>query len=213
MTTFVVFGCAVIGMVANRVRGGALTNLSWDMNWINEGKESPTKTIGKHLNDLVFGGLFAYLCTYSFNTKFLAAFSVLTISMWVGRSFGWGTYINGIIERKVLLEEEIKWIDKLVLNKTNYPLLRNTAALSLRGLIWTTCLTAGFAIINLFNPISFKIFALPFVGLLMGSVYFLTMEICGRHNKKVRGQGWSLGELFWGFILWGACALLLTVSI
>jgi len=213
MNFFIVFSCAIIGSVINRVRGGGLTNLSWDMNWTNDKKESPTKSIGKHLNDLVFAGIFSYLITFAFNKEYIWSFIILFFAMWIGRSFGWGTYINGIIERKVLPEEEIKWIDKLLLSNTNYPLLRNTAALSLRGLIWTSCLTAGFAIINLFNPIPFSIFVLPLVGLLMGTTYFLTMEICERHDKKYRGNGWSLGEWFWGFILWGACAYLLTVSI
>jgi hypothetical protein len=53
---------------------------------------------------------------------------------------------------------------------------------------------------------SFLIFP---VGLLMGSAYLLAMEICQRIPGMVRGNGWQIGEYFWGFILWGSLAYLI----
>lgn len=58
-------------------------------------------------------------------------------------------------------------------------------------------------------PISGTSFLIFPVGLLMGSAYLLAMEICQRIPGMVRGNGWQVGEYFWGFILWGSLAYLI----
>mgnify|MGYP003638288264 FL=1 len=196
---------AIVGALMNRVRGGYLTTPSWKMNWTNEGVESPTKSIGKIGNDVIFSLFFTLPLFSGINLDSILSFTILFFAMWTGRSFGWGTYIGGMIEKKVAGEEEIIWIDKLVLNKTDHPVFRNTAALSLRGLMWSVSLVIGFIAIAPFSYIPLTVlFILP-VGLFMGPVYLLAMKIS--ENGKGRGFGWSLGEIFWGFVLWGTCAI------
>lgn len=196
---------AIVGAVMNRVRGGGLTTLAWEQNWTNEGKEHPTKSIGKIGNDVIFSLMFVLPLFSGVTVNSCLGFAILFFAMWTGRSFGWGTYIGGMIEKKVTGEEEIIWIDKLVLNKTDHPVLRNMAALSLRGLMWSVSLVVGFTILKSFVYIPFTyLFILP-IGLLMGPVYLLAMKIS--EQGKGRGFGWSLGEIFWGFVLWGTCGI------
>lgn len=206
MTIYLIFSIAITGLIMNRIRGGGLTVLSWDMNWTNRGKEKPTKSIGKILNDVVFGFLFSLLLIDGFNSDFFFSFVILFFAMWIGRSFGWGTYIGGMIEKRVSYEEEIVWIDKLILNKSNYPVARNAIALSLRGLMWTVSLVAGFFLVDVFAQVPKQIVYLSPVGLLMGLCYYLTIKFADRHEFLIRGKGWSLGEFLWGFVLWGFCA-------
>ena len=197
---------ACIGAIMNRVRGGGLTNLAWKQNWANEGDETFWKKFSKHSNDVTFGLIFTYLIDW-FNPPI---FLILTLSMWLGRSFGWGRYIGGLIEKKVIDDEEIKWIDDLVLSKEDCAILRNIAALSLRGLIWSLLIGVGFLIISGLNisniPLSF-LWIIP-VGLLMGFTYYITVTLSGKFLDN-RGKGWGLGEVLFGFILWGSIAFIL----
>lgn len=196
---------ASVGLVINRVRGGTATDYLRKANWISEKDSFP---FVKVLNDFAFATSFMLGLGFGFDLKTLLAFTALFLAMWAGRSLGWGSYIGGMIERKVSGEKEVAAIDALVLTKKDHPVLRNTIALSLRGMIWTVCLFVGFLICDL---IGFQISDLSFLivplGLLMGPTYFLAMEICQRIPTLVRGNGWQLGELIWGFTLWGGCGI------
>lgn len=209
MTIYLILSIAITGMIMNRVRGGGLTVLSWNMNWTRRGVEKPTKSIGKIGNDLVFAWIFSLLLIDGFDRYFYLSFAILFFAMWIGRSFGWGTYIGGMIEKKVTYEEEIVWIDKLILNKSNYPVARNAIALSFRGLMWTVSLVAGFLLIDTFAEVPKQILYLTPVGFLMGLCYYLTIKFADRHEFIIRGKGWSLGEYLWGFVLWGCCGYLI----
>lgn len=203
------FFIAVCGLLMNRIRGGGLTVFSWDMNWTREGDSSFTKSAGKIGNDLVFALLFSAFLFSEIGVPFLLSVAILFLAMWGGRSVGWGTYIGGMIDKKVSGDKEVEIIDKLVLGKTDHPVLRNTAALSLRGLFWSFCLVIGFALVSFiaYIPLTFLLI-LP-IGLLMGPIYLLAMTICERHQDAIRGFGWSIGEYLWGFVLWGSCATLI----
>lgn len=125
--------------------------------------------------------------------------------MMCGRSFGWGGYIAGMIDKKIdHNRRDVKFIDYLFLKGDNNPVLRCWAALSVRGLMWSFCLCSGFYAIKLlgFELSDRIIFILP-SGLLMGSAYFLAITICDK--LTFRGNGWQYGELLWGAILWGSC--------
>lgn len=171
------------GAFLNRCRGGLLTILF-------NPDESNTfwKKVGKFGNAVGFG-VIAAICVNSYY-----ALPVGIVAMLIGASFGWGKYITGIIEKGFdVQEEEIKWIDKLVMQKDDYPVLRSVAALSLRGLIWTVCIAIPMAFFNL----SYLYFA-P-VGLLMGAVYYVTISL-------FKGHGWGYGEYLFGGLLWGLFA-------
>lgn len=195
---------ALLGALLNRVRGGGLTDLVWKYNIAHERDETFWKKFSKHSNDIVFGLVFSFLIGFNF-----WAFLILVVSMWIGRSWGWGRYIGGIIEEKVRDEQEVEWIDNLVLNEDNYPILRNTIALSFRGLMWSLCIVFGFSIIASagLTPLSLSFILIAPVGLLMGPTYLFTIKILDQ--KFNLGSGWGLGEILFGFILWGLIAYIL----
>ena len=196
---------AALGALMNRIRGGGLTDFVWKYNIADEGDETFWKSFSKISNDLVFALTFCFILLHSFDIGLVV---ILYLFMWIGRSFGWGTYIAGIIEKKVRDEEEIKWIDKLVLNKTDYPVLRNTFALCFRGLMWGVSIAFGFgiAIVSRYEiPLS-TLFIIP-ISFLMGPAYLLA-SIIGEYFGD-RGRGWQLGEILYGFLLWGGLALII----
>jgi len=201
---------AIIGCVFNRIRGGGLTDLAWKMNWAHEGDETFWKSFSKIINDVVFGLVFTFaLNGYTFSHFSFTTFFILYGMMFLGRAPGWGSYIGGMIDKEVKGEKEIEQIDEIILNKTNYPVLRNTIALSLRGAMWSVSLMVGFALVAALGkavlPSSFVY--LGFVGLLMGPVYLTAIEVSDRLLNKGRGAGWQNGELMFGFVLWGATAV------
>ena len=203
---------AFIGLVMNRVRGGGLTDFSWKENWINEKDESFIKPFSKILHDFVFASLFAFALGAHFDTTGIKAFILLYAAMLSGRSMGWGVYIDGIIRREVKDEEEIAFIDKLFLQKKDHPVLRNVAALSVRGMIWTTCLFLGTIVLSeLGFRIPSSVFAVPFLGLLMGLVYLVSIGFCQqlKRFKLIDLPAWGFSECVWGFVLWGGYAKLI----
>lgn len=215
MTTILL---ALIGALANHIRGGLLTVLRMEYlmkrygyTWgqVSEMVGNTLKTLGKQGNHILFALL--YTTQLYVSPWYLVGLSsvLLYAGMYGGASMGWGTYINGMISREIRDEKEITVIDSLVLKgKTDHPVLRNTVALSLRGLLWTICLSVAFSLVSIFTKVSaLLIFGILPVGLLMGPTYLLAMEICQRIT--FRGNGWQVGEYFWGFVLWGSVAILI----
>lgn len=159
---------AILGAFVNRCRGGLLNAYG-------------LKTVCKYGNAVVFG----VVCGFLLNSWQFGVSGA--IGMFIGASFGWGKYIAGIINKTFDVNEvEIKWIDKFVMQTNDHAVLRSVVALSLRGLIWTSCIA-----IALLNP-----FYAP-IGLLMGIVYYVTISLAGE-------KGWSYGEWVFGAILWGS---------
>ena len=142
------------------------------------------KRVCKYGNAVVFG-IVAGLLIGSWYAGVLAS-----LGMFIGSAFGWGKYIGGIINKTFDPDEvEIRWIDWLVMRRTDYAVLRSVIALSLRGLIWSSCIA-----LSILNP-----YYAP-IGLLMGVVYYATISI----SKE---KGWSYGEWVFGAILWGSLIL------
>ena len=174
---------AILGAFLNRWRGGLLNIL-----FSPEQEKTSLKRIGKFGNAIGFGLLAGYVASSYY------AIVVGIAAMLIGASFGWGKYISGIINKDFdANEEEIKWIDKLVMKTNDYAQLRSVAALSLRGLIWTVCIAIPMAFFNLAY-----LYFIP-VGLLMGVVYYVTISIAG-------AKGWGYGEYAFGGLLWGLFA-------
>lgn len=195
---------ALLGSFLNRVRGGWLTTTVWKLNIANYGDETFYKSFGKVLNDVVYAILFTCFILGKFQANI---FFILYLSMLLGRSPGWGVYIGGIINKVVRKEEEIEWIDELILNKTNYPALRNSLALSLRGFMWSSSLLFGITLAATYESVilpSKFMYIMP-LGLTMGFIYWLAC-IISEKTSMGRGWGWSLGEYMFGFILWGGAA-------
>lgn len=171
----------ILGAFVNRCRGGLLNKY-----------HQYAKRICKYGNAVVFG-VVAGLLIGSWYAGILA-----TLGMFIGSAFGWGKYIGGIINKTFDPDEvEVRWIDWLVMQKTDYAQLRSVVALSLRGLIWTSCIAVSVANWNLDY-----LFYAP-VGLLMGIVYYITISIS-------KAKGWSYGEWVFGALLWGTFTMILT---
>lgn len=189
---------AIIGGLANRfLRGGGFVHYADQLGW---------KRVvwfldhcGRISHDIIFALVFAFSWW---------SIPVLAGAMAAGRSFGWGRYIGGIINRRIDLDEEpeLAWLDKILLNKTDHPVTRCTVALSVRGLVWSLFLALGFYIAS--ADISY--FILTPIGLTMGIVYLTMVEICGKIANR-RDQGWVFGEIVFGAVLWGSISYLHTV--
>ena len=168
------------------------------------------KPFGKHLHVIVFALTFAFVVPVILNPTWVTA-AVLYASMLAGQSVGWGQYINGMINKKSTGIKEIAIIDWLILDTFHdRPIFANTLALSIRGLIWSMCITVGFAIIiisTMSDPRNLS--WIPSSGLMMGPLYLLAMELCQRMKGFSRGNGWQFGEYFTGFFFWGTWAFLM----
>lgn len=169
----------ILGAICNRIRGGLLNIL------FSPDKDSAIlKTIGKFGTPIIFGAMMVVI-THNWYALFAGA-----LGMFIGASWGWGKYISGIIEKSFdVEEEEVEIIDKLVMKTNDHPVLRSVAALSLRGLMWTSVIAASLASIDIGY-----LLVLP-LGLLMGPIYYTTIQLRGMY-------GWGLGEYVWGAILW-----------
>jgi hypothetical protein len=193
---------ALIGGVMNKIRGGILTDIYWSFGKLIGKQWKKEVPFVKTFNDLIFAGVFICIVKGNFlyisdlSYKDFGIFFTLFFSMFVGRSWGWGNYIGGIIFRRIYDQPEVKWIDKLIMNNNNYPVLRSVVALSLRGFMWTSSIAIGFYIIG-------GNWLIAFIGLFMGPVYWLLTEICDKFSERF--NGWTWGEFWWGFILWGSC--------
>jgi hypothetical protein len=105
---------SILGAFINRCRGGLLNHLHPAM-----------KRVCKYGNAVVFG-IVAGLLIGSWYAGVLAS-----LGMFIGSAFGWGKYIGGIINKTFDPDEvEIRWIDWLVMRRTDYAVLRSVIARS-----------------------------------------------------------------------------------
>lgn len=203
------FLTVALGALMNRVRGG-LINDQLKLS----GRGLYALVNGKILNDVVYAAWFTMLLGLSYHGFINGApsytidfnwalFQMFALTMFLGRAPGWGEYIGGMIRRTVSKVPEITHIDELLFDNSNYPVLRNMVALSLRGVMWTAALGLGF---DQFLT-AFEFWLLSASGLLMGPTYLLSIEIMQRIKK--RDNGWQLGEWLWGGLLWGLVYCLL----
>lgn len=197
---------ALLGAFWNRARGG-IFSVIFNLEGEDVGKYD---WIGRYGNALLFGGLYYYV-----TSAWLAGLAGFG-GMMLGASFGWGKYVGGIVQGFYdQNEEEIKWIDNLVMSVYNYPTRRSIAALSLRGLIWSFSIVAvlyGFDIAHYYIQGDFTYLDLSLlyfvpVGLTMGIVYYLASRVGRLFGEDAKGQ-WKLGEYAFGFVLWGAFYLI-----
>ena len=158
--------------------------------------------------------------------------------MWLGTFRGWGGYLEAMIRRGIDHDrDDIKLFDKWF-RGNDEPVLSGWAATSMRGFMWSSSLYVGLRAIDYFeysNKLNESYYLVGLLGLLMGSVYLLSMEICscpfirGRYyaltstlhsigiiTKPVylkRGNGWQLGEVLFGFYLWGGIYLTTIIGV
>lgn len=210
---------SLLGALINRIRGGFATDLYAEY-LVSKGltfkkaieeAEKTVKTASKHLNHLVFAVAFAtlFLCSGYYHTFWTLI--LLSLGMLSGSSFGWGNYIEAMISNKVDYDRTDAPVSDWVFFKLAHkPILAGCFALSVRGLLWTSCLGIALTILSeigcIFDTNAFYIIPM---GLLMGMVYLVCIELCGLFSEVGRGRGWQVGELAWGAILWGSLAYFL----
>lgn len=213
-----IFLTALLGALMNKIRGGLLTNLyasylmRKDYEWEDaiEKAEKFLKPFSKQLHAIVFAFTFIYLVP---TTLIIDWYDVVILysAMFAGQSFGWGQYIEGMINKKMPTEPEIKIIDLVTIRNIKDPVLACCAALSLRGALWSFCVLVGLATVIMIDLDDPKNINLIFpTGFLMGPLYLLAMELCERLKGFTRGNGWQFGEYFTGFFFWGSWAYFLT---
>jgi len=174
----------LLGAVFNRgFRGGGLTQY---LPWLKG---------GKIINALAFG----IFCVAS--THYLAAWEYAetyndalwyAVAMWLGAMDGWGEYIGAMVRRHILTGTEVEKIDQLILKYKSNPMLWGFLGLTVRGAFWGAAISSS---VHAIWPL--------LVGLLMGSVYYVTITLAGLLFKE-RGYGWGGGEIVFGGLLWQA---------
>lgn len=197
---------SLLGALINRIRGGWATDIARKYKWIGSKEEVPNV---KAFNDIVYALIFSWVIGLKLQYSDLAVLLILFLSMWAGRSMGWGGYISAMIDKKIDHHRD----DILLLDKwfrgNDEPILSGWAALSLRGFIWSTCLYFGFLGVKYFGyELSPNFYHIPLVGLSMGTCYLLSILIC--EKLTFRGNGWQWGEIIFGGVLWGSVALLIS---
>jgi len=181
---------ALLGGLVNRVRGGGILRFRFV----------------KAFYDCTFA------CTFTLLTyPHWCLYTVIVVlgyflTSWLGRSFGWGAYIGGILRKEIVKEEEVQWIDEVISGLHMAPVYLNTLALSLRGLMWTSSVACATLLLPDLSYLTSLIVAT--VGLTMGPSYLASAYI-GDKIYNNRDLGWSIGEYVFGAVLWGSLALLL----
>lgn len=171
---------AVLGSVMNRIRGGLLDTPLLDFN-----RYPRIRTISKISNDVVFG-LSCYLVSGSVLIGIVGA-----MTMMLGRSWGWGSYVGAIDTGVNSGGEEVKWIDAITMKGSNHMRLRGVAALSLRGAMWTSLIASGLSVVTL----NLGMMWIAPIGLLMGVCYYIGSRI-------YKGYIFECGEALFGAIMW-----------
>jgi len=210
----------ILGAIMNHVRGGFLTVLVTEYYYMRKYNdtyevavvkaEKIFKSLGKNLNDFVYALTFSIYLSVPVSWKGSLIFIIYFLAMRAGRSFGWGGYITSMIKKKVPHDrDDVKILDKWF-RGNDEPVLSGWAALSFRGLMWTSLLYLGFLLSTLLGmdfPSTYHY--IPLVGLSMGSIYLLSMKL--GELITTRGNGWQFGELYFGAALWGGTGYLLGI--
>jgi len=199
----------ILGAIFNRIRGGWLTDLV--------DKTTATKKIliklkiyrkneVQHVRDLN-ATIFAitYCLYFNIDIKYIIIFY---LSMRLAASFGWGGYIEGMISKEIQHNRnDVGLLDKWF-RSDRHPVASSCAALSFRGVMWSTSIYLAFLSLTYFgyefNP---SYHYIPLLGFAMGSIYLASCEIMQRIT--IRGNGWQLGEVLFGAYIWFTPCLLI----
>ena len=204
---------ALIGATVNRIRGGGLTDIVRTKPKLKaflekiklfgyKKEKKGTVYYVKDFNDLVFAYCFTFWMPLAWES--LACFLLIGAGMRGGRSFGWGGYIESIVDEKINHDrDDILFLDKWF-RGNDEAVLSGWAALSIRGLIWSALTYLGFYLASFFGYPAINPYA-ALIGLSMGTVYLFTVEVCER--LTFRGNGWQYGELLFGSVFWGGFAI------
>lgn len=215
-----ILSVALLGALMNKIRGGLLAALYakrlvrlYHLPFVEaeQQAENKFKFFGKHIHHLVFALVFTLIISPVTTSQKVDCFLLLSVGMLAGSCMGWGNYINAMIDGTINKNRKDAIIaDGIFFGLSGWPVLAGFIALSFRGLMWTSLLGISLILIALCHVIiDFESFLIIPIGLLMGLAYLLAMEICQRIPGMVRGNGWQIGEYFWGFILWGSLAYLI----
>lgn len=207
------FIVALIGGISNRIRGGWLTDIVRKMPKTKGILESIglfgyRKSSGgevyyvKDFNALLFTSIMASKINVGQNWLGIAAFAIIYSFMKLGASMGWGGYISAMIDEKIdHNRDDVKLLDKWF-RGNDEAVLSGWAALSLRGFVWTNSLYLGFMCVKYLGySINNNFYYMPLLGLAMGTIYLLSVEICER--VTFRGNGWQWGEIAFGAYYFG----------
>lgn len=188
-----------LGAFFNRIRGGWLFDLAQKYPTLCKIiialglMEKDEIRFVKDLNAIVYGIVFASVV----GNYWLAL--VFYASMRAAFSFGWGGYIDGMINCRIDHgKTDVRILDALLSHK--HPVFTCWLALSLRGLMASIILSIPFYFFTA------GWIAIAYTGLLMGTIYLLACEICER--VTFRGNGWQWGEVVFGGYLWATIYLL-----
>jgi hypothetical protein len=214
-----ILAIACLGALINKIRGGLIADLYYKY-LIKDGYEPVAaivisedfwKPSAKHFNCFMFAIVFTPFFGLINIAQSLFCFALLYAGMLGGSSWGWGAYINAMIDGKVDFDRtDAPIADNVFFYLIKKPVLAGWAALSVRGFMWTICISSSLVILESIgiNTPSAGFLIAP-VGLLMGSCYLISMEICQRIPFMIRGNGWQIGEYVFGAVLWGSLAYFL----
>jgi len=213
---------ALLGAVMNKIRGGFIADKY--CNWLIKDGYEPVdaiykaerfwKPFAKHFNAFVFAVVFMFALNPIYHPQGFFCLVMFYAAMLGGSSWGWGAYINAMIDGKVDFNRtDAPIADDVFFYLIKRPVLAGWAALSIRGFMWTGCIAICFIILKSFGVIvPNKVFWIAPVGLSMGTCYLISMEICQRLPFMVRGNGWQIGEYVFGAVIWGSLAYFLGVQ-
>lgn len=179
---------SLIGAISNAIRGGQ------DSIWLRR----KTDIRGGAINALVFA---VVVLVATRNDIFLALWAFP--AMWIGAKPGWGDYIGALGGWRAENLKENPVIDFVIQPLKRWPTIWGATGLLLRGLFWGLCLATPFYLYG------YRDLAKQF---LIASSFMPSAYWCGIKWMKTRvnraDDGWGLGEIFFGAILWSPLGLL-----
>lgn len=181
----------IVGMIMNATRGGqwrAFLGIP----------ESKYKWLD---SDPINATAYMLMVYYMTSNLYLSIFS--WPAMLVGAMLGWGTYIGALGGWVKTGLNKLPYVDFFIRPLRRWPRWWGFVGLTIRGALWGAILSIPF--------FCFGYNGLPFIymGATMGICYIVAIR--WTHTRiptgEWQGAGWGLGEIFFGYPLWGALSL------
>lgn len=179
----------IIAALSNAIRGG-----QWRI-WLNIPDEKYKWLKSDYINAVIYS-----LTVFALFGSPLLALAAIP-AMMLGATPGWGDYIGALLGGRLTNLKENKFIDPLIKWVVKYPTVWGALGLTIRGFWWGLCLATPFYFLG-HEQVAYNFLN---TGPLMGLIYLLAGRwIDNRLKTHSVANGWGLGEVLYGVILWSA---------
>lgn len=192
-----------LGALLNRILGGGLDSLNQNHLLVKRLQKVGGTAIA------MLGVCAVYLTISPYGTTQTLIISIFsTIGLYIGSTWGWGTYIGALGGWEKKKVAEVAVIDNIFSKYVFTQRIDGALRLAARGALWGACVAAGSilgGIICLLLGFGFSFSLWPvFAGALMPAFYYVCIEF-SRIVFNNAGKGWPLAEWLFGAFFYYVC--------